>query len=137
MTLRPSRYSVAHSGFRHSAMRASTKTRYANMTPPCVVSFTGEYDLERRPELRKALFPLESCSSVTIDFTGVSYIDASCIGELLKMHGVRRSRGFEQETFIIGERCLIGRVFDIVGLGSTFHIVKTPYGVAAPSAVAV
>jgi anti-anti-sigma factor len=90
-----------------------------------IVVFAGEYDLACRRELRREFLRLENEPSVVLDFSGVSYMDSTCIAELLLLDKSRQEKGFARETIVIPAGTRIARIFEVANLTNVFNIVES------------
>ena len=90
-----------------------------------VIVFAGEYDLACKDQLRHELEPLESERSLVIDFSEVTYVDSTCITELLKMDSARKAKGYETAVIVIKRGNAVRRIFEIAELSTVFRIVDT------------
>lgn len=86
-----------------------------------VLKFDGEIDLNTSPDMRdKILAVLEQGKSLTVDLSGVSYIDSSGIASLVEgLRGARdrgiqfRLSGVNQTVLQVLELARLDKVFDI------------------------
>jgi anti-anti-sigma factor len=88
------------------------------------VVFTGEYDLAVKEQLRNELDSLVDEPAVVLDFSDVSYIDSTCVAELMRNRDLRASRGLPSPTILIKAGNRIRRIFEILGLLSEFDFVE-------------
>ncbi len=84
--------------------------------------FEGECDISCRERLRLELEPLYAESNLTLDLSGVTFIDSTVIGELIRLQKHRTGRGFAPTTVVVGPGP-VRRVFDIAQLGQIFLVV--------------
>lgn len=61
--------------------------------------------------------------NVIIDFSDVSYLDATCVTEMLRMHARRQDKGFARETVILGQPP-VRRLFDLLKMEGVVRVVK-------------
>lgn len=94
------------------------------MSGTCVAVFSGEYDIAAKQSLRDDLRGVGKEPALVLDFSGVSYIDSSCITELLELHRYRRSQGFEPETIVLAHPVL-KRLFDVLDLFRILRCVES------------
>lgn len=90
-----------------------------------VIVFAGEYDIASKDRLRRELESLESESSLVIDFSEVTYVDSSCITELLRMNHARRAKGYETAAIVVKRGNAVRRIFEIADLPALFKVVET------------
>lgn len=86
------------------------------------VQVEGEIDAYTAPKLREAIFPLSEKDSVkmTIDLSGVSYMDSTGLGVIV---GVFKSvRAHNGEFKLVGLSDRLKRLFDITGLADIIDI---------------
>ena len=88
-----------------------------------VALFAGEFDIARKDELRAELEKLVLVPNIVLDFTEVTYIDSTCIGEVIRLHNLRAENHFERETVIVNNENLI-RIFQLLELNKLFHITS-------------
>ena len=88
------------------------------------VVFTGEYDLALKQQLRDELDSLVDEPAVVLDFSDVSYIDSTCVAELMRNRDLRVTRGLRSPTILIKADNRIRRIFEILGLLSAFDFVE-------------
>ena len=87
-----------------------------------VTVFSGEYDVANRPELRKKLDRLAFESDVILDFTRVTFVDSTCIAELIRLDDLRDANELGRMTVLVGGNSAIHRLFEILGLGDRFSV---------------
>lgn len=102
-------------------LRVDTATSTFSQRERVVALFAGEFDIARKDELRIELEQLASVPSVVLDFTDVTYIDSTCIGEVIRLHNLRAENQFERETVIVNNENL-RRIFQLLELNKLFHI---------------
>jgi anti-anti-sigma factor len=86
------------------------------------VVFQGEFDLACRGDFKAKLTPAESDHEAVVDLTGVSYLDSSCIAELLLLSHARCERGLPPETILVAHGP-VAKVLDVSGVGKTCRVV--------------
>jgi anti-anti-sigma factor len=89
-----------------------------------LVVFSGEYDVSCRKRWREELERLSCEPSVIIDFTDVTYLDATCMTELLRVHERRLAHGFGRETVVL-HRPLVRRLFELLQMQDVLRVVET------------
>jgi anti-sigma B factor antagonist len=89
-----------------------------------VVTLTGEYDLAYRPQLRVELDGLRDEPNLIVDLSAVTFIDSTCIGELVRLHNARAERGFAPLT-VVQSSLVVKRLFEVLNLGAVFRLVET------------
>jgi anti-anti-sigma factor len=82
------------------------------------ISLEGEFDLTRKDELESLFSSVDGDDALTIDLTGVTYIDSTILHELaaLRLRSARRS------ITLSGANGHIRRVFKIVNFDQIFDI---------------
>ncbi|HKG37350.1 MAG TPA: STAS domain-containing protein [Solirubrobacterales bacterium] len=89
-----------------------------------VIALRGECDLSTIPRLEALLFEeLESPGAVIVDLTGLSFIDSSGMGLLIKAH--QASEGTTHLHTVIARGSQVDRVFDVTGIS---HVLAVFYG---------
>lgn len=86
-----------------------------------VVSLTGDLDISSSPVLDDLLQDLSE--PVTIDMTGLSFIDSSGLSALLRSHD-RASAAGSQLSLIVGSGP-VRRLLEVTGLDSHFYTEHT------------
>ena len=90
-----------------------------------VVRFDGDMDIACAAELRDSLLGLvnRGVSSLVVDLRGVTFIDSTGVGSLLRV--------FHRQTllggvvhFVADQPCVL-RVFDLMQLGRRLHLVDS------------
>jgi anti-sigma B factor antagonist len=90
-----------------------------------VVRFDGDVDIACAAELRDSLLGLvnRGVSSLVVDLRGVTFIDSTGVGSLLRV--------FHRQTllggvvhFVADQPCVL-RVFDLMQLGRRLHLVAS------------
>jgi anti-anti-sigma factor len=89
-----------------------------------LIVFSGEYDVSCRKQWREELERLSCEPNVIIDFTNVSYLDATCMTELLRLHERRHASGFGRETVVL-QRPLVRRLFELLQMQDVLRVVET------------
>jgi anti-anti-sigma factor len=89
-----------------------------------VVVFSGEYDIACMEQLREELDRLVAMERVILDFTDVTYIDSTTVGELVRLHKRRAENLFERETIVVRNRG-VQKIFDVLELRKVFRLVAT------------
>ena len=87
-----------------------------------VMMFSGEYDLASKEQVRAAFDSLRDVPSIALDFTHVTYIDSTIIGELVRMHNARCASGLERETVVLNNRSLL-KLVDVLNFSEVFRVV--------------
>jgi anti-anti-sigma factor len=82
------------------------------------VRLEGEWDLARKDEIAALFGAVDGESPLTIDMTGVTYIDTSVLEELVKL----RNRHKDIAIALTGVSPHVRRVFEIVSFGKLFDI---------------
>lgn len=86
--------------------------------------FSGEYDIASKEQLRAACATLVAKPSVVLDFSDVTYIDSTAIGELIRLHKERIERDLEPATLVISNPN-VRRVLELVSLGEVYRLVSS------------
>lgn len=85
--------------------------------------FSGAYDVTCKRQWSQELEGLCTEPNVIIDFSDVSYLDATCLTEMLRMHERRRDNGFDRETIILGQPP-VRRLFDLLKMEGVVRVVE-------------
>jgi len=85
--------------------------------------FSGEYDVTCKRQWSEVLDGLCSEPNVIFDFSDVSYLDATCVTEMLRMHARRHDKGFDRETVILG-RPSVRTLFDLLKMQGVVRVVE-------------
>lgn len=88
-----------------------------------ILKLTGRFDFNTHREFRGAYEPLVADAvvrSVTVDFSGVDYLDSSALGMLLMLRD--KLGGANKEVALVGVRGNVKQVLDIANFGKLFHI---------------
>ena len=88
-----------------------------------VAVFTGEYDLSHRAILRVELSALCEQPNLVLDMTAITYIDSTCITELMALQDRRLKAGLPA-TGIVLYAPSVRKLFTILSLGSIFKIAS-------------
>jgi anti-sigma B factor antagonist len=100
-----------------------------------VLGVRGEIDVATAPVLRTALTRVvaSGATTVTVEMSGVTFLDSSGIGVLLGAH--RRLREERDGSLrVTGARETVRRVLDITGLSDTFALGGRDERDASPDA---
>jgi anti-anti-sigma factor len=89
-----------------------------------VMVFTGEYDLSHKARLRAELEALRDEAHLVLDFSDVTYIDSTCISELMRMQDHRAKRQLNRVA-IVQTAPSVRRLFDILDMASMFNVVAS------------
>lgn len=88
---------------------------------------SGEIDAYTAPKLREKLFPLvEEKVSMSVDLSGVSYMDSTGLGVFVGIFKNVRSKQGDFE--IVGLSNRLQRLFEITGLAEIIHITSETKG---------
>lgn len=88
-----------------------------------VIRLSGRFDFNTHREFRGAYEPLvadAAIRTVTVDFTGVDYLDSSALGMLLMLRD--KLGGASKEVLLTGVRGNVKQVLDIANFGKLFQI---------------
>ena len=100
-------------------MQASVQTNGGVAT----VSLSGRFDFNTHRDFRSAYEPLiqdSAVRAVTVDFSGVDYLDSSALGMLLMLRD--KMGGANKEVSLTGVRGNVKQVLDIANFGKLFQI---------------
>jgi anti-anti-sigma regulatory factor len=86
--------------------------------------FSGGYDVTCKQQWCEELASLCSEPNVIIDFSGVTYLDATCVTEVLRMHARRNAKGFDREVVILGQPT-VRRLFDMHKMHDVVRVVES------------
>ena len=89
----------------------------SNDASPVRVTLAGEFDLATAPDLRACFENLDG--DIDIDCSGVTFMDASCLGAFATLHSRCEEEG--SKLVFIDVPPLALRLFEITGLASHFH----------------
>lgn len=91
--------------------------------PSAVLSLAGELDVATAPALRQALLDLlnkgEDVPDITVDATGVSFVDSSGLAVLLM--GARRWHAQERHL-VLRPSATLSRLLDLAGVRRAFEL---------------
>lgn len=93
--------------------------------------FAGAYDVTCKRQWSEELEGLCAEPNVIIDLSDVSYLDATCLTEILRMHQRRRENGFDRETIILGQPP-VRRLFDLLKMEDVVRVVECLNDATAP-----
>ena len=90
-----------------------------------ILSATGEVDVFTAPTLDEAISAelAEQRSRLVVDLSGVSFLDSTGLGVLVKGLKGARDAGGSLDLVVTSDR--IRRIFDITGLDASMHIFDT------------
>ena len=94
-----------------------------NEAGKAVILLTGRFDFNAHREFRAAYEPLIADAAVlgvTVDFSGVDYLDSSALGMLLMLRD--KLGGANKEIILTGVRGNVKQVLDIANFGKLFQI---------------
>ena len=87
-----------------------------------VLVFTGEYDLDSKQQLRNDFEAVASEPVLICDFTDVSYIDSTCLNELLRLQKIRAQYGLEPVAIVLRPDGAIRRLMEITGVSEVARL---------------
>ena len=90
---------------------------------PTMVVFAGEYDVGSKAALRKLLDRISEIPDLVLDFREFTFIDSTCVTELLRMHTLRITNSLPRETIVLGKTS-IRRLFEVLDLYRVFNVVE-------------
>jgi len=88
-----------------------------------VIKLNGRFDFNTHRDFRSAYEPLIAdpvIKSVTVDFSGVDYLDSSALGMLLMLRD--KMGGANKDVALSGVRGNVKQVLDIANFGKLFQI---------------
>jgi anti-anti-sigma factor len=91
---------------------------------PVVVVFAGEYNVGSKQRLHREFSRLATKPRLVLDFSEVTYMDSTCIAELMRMEQRRNAAGFETASVVMKTPVLI-RIFTVLTLDRVFRVVPT------------
>lgn len=91
---------------------------------PVVVVFAGEYNLGSKGKLHRELSRLATKPRLVLDFSEVTYMDSTCIAELMRMEQRRSAAGFDAAHVVMQAPVLL-RIFTVLTLDRVFRVVST------------
>jgi anti-anti-sigma factor len=101
---------------------------------PTIVVFAGEYDVGSKASLRSLLDSIAEVPDLVLDFRDVTFIDSTCVTELLRMHTIRITNSLPRETILMG-KAPIRRLFEVLDLYRVFNVIEEdgelPHDIAA------
>jgi anti-anti-sigma factor len=103
---------------------------------PVVVVFAGEYNVNSKARLHRELSRLSTKPQLVLDFSEVTYVDSTCIAELMRMEQHRTAAGFEG-TVIVTQVPELLRTFSVLTLDKIFRILPSMDAVAGGHPVMV
>jgi anti-anti-sigma factor len=90
-----------------------------------VTVFRGEYDVASRTQLRKQLERMAFDAGVILDFSAVTFIDSTCVTELLRLQELRDANELDPLTIVVKSKGAIHRLFEVLDLLDRFRVVET------------
>lgn len=100
-------------------MQTTVKKEAAKAT----IVLSGRFDFNTHRDFRSAYEPLVSeagIKQVTVDFSGVEYLDSSALGMLLMLRD--KLGGVGKDVTLTGVRGNVKQVLDIANFGKLFQI---------------
>lgn len=91
---------------------------------PVVIVFAGEYNLGSKGKLHRELSRLATKPRLVLDFSEVTYMDSTCIAELMRMEQRRSSAGFDP-AYVVMKAPILLRIFTVLTLDRVFCVVPT------------
>lgn len=94
-----------------------------NESGKATINLVGRFDFNTHREFRAAYEPLVSdlaIQSVSVDFSGVDYLDSSALGMLLMLRD--KMGGANKDVTLTGVRGNVKQVLDIANFGKLFQI---------------
>lgn len=86
-----------------------------------VVAFAGDWDVASQKSLRRELKRLYDEPALVLDFSDVTYVDSSCLAELIIMERKRGEAGFTRATLIV-RNTPVKKVLEVSGLAKLFRV---------------
>ena len=99
------------------------QTNVLNEAGEAVIKLVGRFDFNTHRDFRSAYEPLisdDGVHSVTVDFSGVDYLDSSALGMLLMLRD--KLGGVSKEVGLTGVSGNVKQVLDIANFGKLFNI---------------
>ena len=90
---------------------------------PTMVVYAGEYDVGGKSSLRALLDRIAEIPELILDFREVTFIDSTCVTELLRMHTLRIGNSLSRETIVLGTTP-IRQLFEVLDLYRVFNVVE-------------
>lgn len=110
---------------RASLMRPPQKDPPMISSPLIVHLRDAEWDISSKDALRDVLAPALEHPSVILDMTAVTFIDSTCLGELVRMYKTRtKEHGFEPARLAIASP-RVRHLFGIVEFDRLWPIFET------------
>jgi anti-sigma B factor antagonist len=99
--------------------------------PHTVVGVTGELDVATSPRLRDALLALvnRGADSLVVDLRGVTFIDSTGVGSLLRIH--HRQGLLGGRVHFVADQQSVLRVLDLMQLTRRLHVTGTVAAIAS------
>ncbi|WP_306605971.1 STAS domain-containing protein [Azonexus sp.] len=100
-------------------MQTSIKQDAAMVT----ISLVGRFDFNTHRDFRAAYEPLisdDSCRALTVDFSGVDYLDSSALGMLLMLRD--KMGGCGKDVVLSGVQGNVKQVLEIANFSKLFRI---------------
>ena len=88
------------------------------------ISLVGRFDFNTHRDFRAAYEPLitdTACQAVTVDFSGVDYLDSSALGMLLMLRD--KMGGCGKDVVLSGVQGNVRQVLEIANFSKLFRIV--------------
>ncbi|MBV8371828.1 MAG: STAS domain-containing protein [Candidatus Eremiobacteraeota bacterium] len=85
----------------------------------------GEYDLSCKATFRRELDSLVADERVILDFTNVSYMDSTCLSELVRMNQARKLKSYDSETIVLGNGGAVKKLLTISRLDLLFDVTDS------------
>jgi anti-anti-sigma factor len=92
---------------------------------PHILTFSGEYDLSCKEELRSRFDALHDEPDVVLDLSEITYLDSSFLSELVRLHHARARNGLGKETLVVPKDSVVERIFSVVGMAPLFNVVHS------------
>jgi anti-anti-sigma factor len=89
-----------------------------------VVVFAGEYDLASKEQLRGEFDALHDDPNIVLDMSAVTYLDSTCIGEIIHLHKARVAKGHAPFAVVYGTP-IVKKVFTVLSLENMFRVVPS------------
>ncbi|NHC07204.1 anti-anti-sigma factor [Azonexus fungiphilus] len=99
----------------------TTVRQEAGMT---TISLVGRFDFNTHRDFRAAYEPLiadDACRAITVDFSGVNYLDSSALGMLLMLRD--KMGGCGKDVVLSGVQGNVRQVLEIANFSKLFRIV--------------
>jgi anti-anti-sigma factor len=99
-----------------------------------ILVFAGEYDVGCKAEFAHELEAVATEDELILDFREVTYLDSSCLTDLIRLQSTRRDMELEPFTIVADADSCLTRMFQTTELTSLFRISDSLSAEAARAA---